>query len=89
MRSSRPGWLEHRLRAELLDRTLIWNETHLRHALREYEQHCNLHRTHRSLAAAARMRARPQALGPERIERLVIRRHDRLGGVFHEYRQVA
>jgi len=29
------------LRAELLDRTLIWNETHLRRALREYELHCN------------------------------------------------
>jgi transposase InsO family protein len=31
------------LRAELLDRTLIWNETHLRHALREHERHYNLH----------------------------------------------
>jgi transposase InsO family protein len=31
------------LRAELLDRTLIWNQTHLRHALREYERHYNLH----------------------------------------------
>ncbi len=29
------------LRAELLDRTLIWNEAHLRHALREYERHYN------------------------------------------------
>ena len=27
------------LRAELLNRTLIWNENHLRHALGEYEQH--------------------------------------------------
>ena len=77
------------LRAELLDRTLIWNETRLRHVLREYEQHYNLHRTHRWLAAAAPLRARPQAMEPERIERLVIRRHDRLDGVFHEYRQVA
>jgi hypothetical protein len=61
------------LRAELLDRTLIWNETHLRHALREYERHYNQHRTHRSLAAAAPLRARPPALEPEGIERLVIR----------------
>jgi len=77
------------LRTELLDRTLIWDETHLRHALREYERHYNLHRTHRSLAAAAPLRARPQPREPDRIERLVIRRQDRLGGVLHEYRHVA
>ncbi len=77
------------LQAELLDRTLIWNETHLRHSLREYEQHYNQHRTHRSLAAAAPLRARPQALEPDRIERLVIRRQDRLGEVLHEYIQAA
>lgn len=33
------------LRVELLDRTLIWNQSHLRHALREYELHYNEHRT--------------------------------------------
>jgi transposase len=49
------------LRADLLDRTLIWNETHLRRALGEYERHYNQHRTHRSLAAAAPLRARPRA----------------------------
>ena len=76
-------------RAELLDRTLIWNETHLRHALREYERHYNVHRTHRSLAAAAPLQARPQPLEPDRIERLTIRRQDRLGGVVHEYRHAA
>jgi len=76
-------------RAELLDRTLIWNETHLRHALREYERHYNIHRTHRSLAAAAPLQARPQPLEPDRIERLTIRRQDRLGGVVHEYRHAA
>lgn len=37
------------LRAELLDHTFIWNETHLRQALRAYEWHYNQHRTHRSL----------------------------------------
>ena len=31
------------LRAELLDRTLIRNETHLRRALGEYERHYNRH----------------------------------------------
>ncbi len=77
------------LRAEFLDRRLIWNETHLRLALREYEWHYNQHRTHRSLASAAPLRARPQALVPDRFDRLVIRRQDRLGGVLHEYRQAA
>jgi hypothetical protein len=28
-------------RTELLDRTLIWNQAHLLHALREYEAHYN------------------------------------------------
>ncbi|WP_237773867.1 transposase [Actinosynnema sp. ALI-1.44] len=54
------------LRAELLDRTLIWNETHLRHALREYERHYNQHRTHRSLAAASPLRALLKHLNPTR-----------------------
>ncbi|MET9232623.1 hypothetical protein [Lentzea sp. NPDC003310] len=40
MPSSTERWF-NTLRGELLDRTLIWNEAHLRHALREYEQHYN------------------------------------------------
>jgi hypothetical protein len=50
------------LRAELLDRTLTWNNTCLRHALDAYGRHCNLHRTHhthRALAAAAPSRGYP------------------------------
>jgi transposase InsO family protein len=31
-------------RCELLDRTLIWNERHLRYALRDFERHYNAHR---------------------------------------------
>jgi hypothetical protein len=52
------------LRAELLDRMLIWNENHLRRALREAEQHHNLHRTHRSLAAAAPASCQNSTPGP-------------------------
>nr|WP_232328185.1 transposase [Kibdelosporangium sp. MJ126-NF4] len=33
-------------RHELLDRTLIWNQRHLLHALREYERFYNSHRPH-------------------------------------------
>ena len=39
-------------RRELLDRTLVWNQAHLRRILHEYEIHHNQHRPHRSLAAA-------------------------------------
>ncbi|MET9226149.1 integrase core domain-containing protein [Lentzea sp. NPDC003310] len=77
------------LRVELLDRTLIWNQAHLTHALREYERHYNEHRTHRSLAAAAPLRARPQPREPEEIELLTTDRQDRLGGVIHEYHHAA
>ena len=40
-------------RRELLDRTLIWNQAHLRRILRQYETHYNQHRPHRSLDSAA------------------------------------
>jgi len=77
------------LRVELLDRTLVWNQAHLSHALRRYERHYNKHRTHRSLAAAAPLRARLQPLEPNQMGRLTIDRQDRLGGVIHEYRHAA
>jgi len=37
-------------RRELLDRTLIWNQRHLRHALREFEQFYNEHSPHQGIA---------------------------------------
>jgi hypothetical protein len=33
-------------RRELLDRTLIWNQAHLRRILRQYQTHHNHHRQH-------------------------------------------
>ncbi|WP_084402223.1 integrase core domain-containing protein [Lentzea albidocapillata] len=68
-------------RAELLERTMIWNQTHLRCAPQEYERHYNEHRTHRSLAGAAPLRGRPQPLELDQIERLSVDRQGRLGGV--------
>src|SRR5690349_7099945 len=46
-------------RAELLERTLIVNQAHLFHALREYETFYNEHRPHRTLRAAAPLRPLP------------------------------
>jgi hypothetical protein len=42
MNSLMERWIQA-CRHELLDRTLIWNHTHLVHALREYEHHHNHH----------------------------------------------
>jgi len=77
-------------RRELLDRTLIWNQRHLLHALREFEHFYNDHRRHRTLHAAAPLHPLPNPIAdPERIARLDIRRRDRLGGTLHEYHHAA
>ena len=77
-------------RTELLDRTLIVNQAHLLHALREYETFYNKHRTHRALHGAAALRPLPQPItAPGTLDHLDIRRRDRLGGILHEYRHAA
>jgi putative transposase len=73
------------LRRELLDRMLILNARHLQKVLAEYETHFNTHRPHRSLTQAAPLRPLPH---PETGDINIIRR-DRLGGLIHEYTQVA
>jgi putative transposase len=47
-------------RREFLDRTLVWNQNHLRRILREYQTHHNQHRTHRSLQGAAPLKPLPE-----------------------------
>ena len=77
-------------RRELLDRTLIWNQRHLLHALRGYETHYHSHRAHQAMKQAAPLRAVPAPItDPRRISDLAISRHDRLGGVIHEYEHAA
>ena len=73
------------VRRELLDRILITNAHHLRKVLIEYESHFNSHRPHRALNNASPLRALPD---PVDADIKVIRR-DRLGGLLHEYTQVA
>ena len=46
-------------RRELFDRTLIWNQAHLLHAQREFEQFYNSHRPHQGIANARPLRALP------------------------------
>jgi len=77
-------------RRELLDRTLIWNQHHLLHTLREFETHYNEHRPHRTLGQAAPLRPLPQPTDePAQIGQLDVRRRDRLGGTLHEYQHAA
>jgi putative transposase len=77
-------------RAELLDRTLIVDQAHLLHVLREYETFYNEHRSHRALRAAAPLRPLRQPItAPDRLDHFDIRRRDRLGGILHEYRHAA
>ena len=74
-------------RRELLDRTLIWNQRHLLRVLREYEIHHNEHRPHRSLGQAAPLKPLPGAVAD--LDAFRSRRRDLIGGVIHEYAQVA
>ena len=74
------------IRRELLDRILIINQRHAATVLGEYQHHYNSHRPHRKLGQAAPLRPLPQRTMSEMN---TVRRHDRLGGLLHEYQQVA
>lgn len=77
-------------RTELLDRTLIWNQTHLLHALREYETFYNEHRPHRTLASAAPLHPLPEPITePDQLTHLHVHRRDHFSGLLHEYRHTA
>ena len=77
-------------RHELLDRTLIWSQTHLLRALREFEHFYNDHRPHQGLGNARPLHPLPTPLTDlGQNVRLDIRRHDRLGGILHEYEHAA
>lgn len=62
-------------RHELLDRTLIWNQAHLLHSLREFEQFYNSHRPHQGISNARPLRALPSLIpGPDAASRLHVHR---------------
>src|SRR6266566_707971 len=68
-------------RRELLHRTLIWNQAHLRRILRDYETHHNQHRPHRSLHDAGPLKPLP---GPADLEQYRVRRQTRASGTISE-----
>ncbi|MEP7024078.1 MAG: integrase core domain-containing protein [Actinomycetota bacterium] len=73
-------------RRECLDRMLIAGERHLRLVLSEYADHYNTHRPHRALQQSPPA-GRPHQPAPSANVRFL--RRDRLGGLIHEYSQVA
>jgi putative transposase len=74
------------VRREVLDRMLIFGCRQLRSVLAEYADHYNGHRPHRALGQGPPLEsAGPSAIRP--TGRVV--RRDRLGGLIHEYAQVA
>lgn len=65
---------------------LIAGEGHLRLVLTEYVDHGNTHRPHRALHQSPPVgRLNPPTLGAN----IRVLRRDRLGGLVHEYSQVA
>jgi putative transposase len=73
------------LRRECLDHLLITGPRHLDIVLGEYLEHFNTHRPHRSLNQRP-----PAASNPPRSRAATrVLRRDRLGGLVHEYLQVA
>jgi putative transposase len=90
VRAPRPNAYAERwvgtVRREVLDRMLIFGCRQLRSVLPEYANHYNLHRPHRALGQAPPLEpGEPVVLAPP--GRVV--RRDRLGGLIHEYAQVA
>jgi putative transposase len=71
------------VRSECLDWLLILNQQHLERVLDIFAEHYNGHRPHRALALTPPRRTRPVAATAWREAR--VERHDRLGGVVHEY----
>ncbi len=77
-------------RRELLDRTLIWNQRHLLHALGEFETFYNEHRPHQGIANARPLKPLPPPITErDEIAHLSIRTPQRLGGILNEYEYAA
>src|SRR5258708_14860430 len=89
MNSIMKRWIQT-CRRGLLDRTLICDQRHLLHALREFESFYNEHRPHRALDQAAPLRPLPEPVTePGQILHLDVHRQDRPGGTLHEYQHPA
>jgi putative transposase len=74
------------VRREVLDRMLIFGRRQLVSVLAEYADHYNMHRPHRALGQAPPLGSVESAVV---LSAGRVMRRDRLGGLVHEYAQVA
>ncbi len=74
------------VRREVLDRMLIYGRRHLERVLGEYVAHYNVHCPHRALGPAPPLGSVESAAV---LPTETVVRRDRLGGLIHEYSQVA
>jgi putative transposase len=77
------------VRAECLDRLLIFGRRQLEHVLRVYIRHFNQERPHRALDLRPPIAAAEPILRPQTFYTPHFRRRDLLGGLLHEYETAA
>ena len=83
------------IRSECLDHLLIVNARHLERILRSHSRHYNGHRPHQGISQEIPVPTSPGSLmaatpGQDlQFHARHIRRHDRLGGLIHEYELAA
>jgi len=80
------------VRSECLDWTLVRGQRHLLRLLRVYVRHYNQQRPHRSLALAVPVPVPVPEAGERNsphVNPRAVRRRDVLGGLIHEYHEVA
>jgi hypothetical protein len=77
------------LRRELLDRTLILNQAHLRAVLAEYQEHYNTARPHQGLHQRIPDPDPAPGIIPADLSTRQIRRKPVLSGLINEYERAA
>ena len=77
------------LRRELLDRTLILNQAHLRAVLAEYQEHYNTARPHQGIEQRVPGTESGPCVTAADLDTLQVRRKPVLSGLINEYERAA
>ena len=92
-RSAQDAWcIAYRMvrGADVVNQRHLLHALHALHALHEYETRYSRYRAHQAIEQAAPLRAVPSPITDlQHITDLDMCRHDRIGGIVHEYRHAA